>query len=182
MGEIILVARLPLATSTNALHDFNAWTGKKRVSEAALEYTDEALTILNYYLDAKNKAQFAPYKVSYLNMSKICKIRELKQNKSRAKAVLAQHRLYRMDMQCVFSRGGSDLDNRRKRCQDVITRWIGFDDSRVIETHDQSVIDRAGPSYCDVVIREIEQVWYAGSLLEMAERELAMPAMYGAMV
>lgn len=180
MGEIILVARLPLGTSTNALHDYDEYTGRRRVSVEALEYTDEVLKILGWYSKASEaeKKKLAPYKVSYLNMPKICKIRELKQNKSRAKAVLAQHRLYRMDMQCIFTRGGNDLDNRRKRCQDVVTRWIGFDDSRVIEIHDQTVIDKGGTPYCDVVVREVEQTWYAGSLLELAERELAMPDMY----
>jgi Holliday junction resolvase RusA-like endonuclease len=178
MNDIIFAARLPLATSVNQLHAHNAWTGGNRLTPAALAYIDQVLHLLNYYPRAENKAQFAPYKITHLDMERIKKIRELKLNKSKAKAVLAQHRLYRMDMDCVFDRDHSDLDNRWKLCQDTITSWIGFNDRRVIETHGRKMVDKSVSPHAEVVIRETTCDWGIGSLLESVERELALPEFY----
>jgi hypothetical protein len=171
---IILAASLPLPVSVNSIHRQDFYSARVRLSDAALHYTDEVMNILNYYGDTTDKSAFGPHEVAYLNMEAIAHIRQLQGNPSRAKAVLAQHRLYRMDTLVVLDKDRGDLDNFHKILQDVLCNWIGFNDRRVIEIHSQRVVDRTAQPHVEVIIRETTRNWTSGSLLAFAKQELAV--------
>lgn len=172
---LILAASLPLPVSVNRLHKHDPYRGRVRLADEALEYTDTVLNLLNYYGD--DDATFTPYEVAYLNAEAITRIRALRGNPSRAKAVLSQHRFYRMDSLLVLSQDKGDLDNFHKHLQDVLCNWLGFNDRRVVEIHSQRVVDKTVQPHVEVVIRETERVWASGSLIDYAKAEAALLAM-----
>jgi Holliday junction resolvase RusA-like endonuclease len=169
---LILAASLPLPVSVNRLHRHDPHNGRVRLADEALEYTDTVMNLLNYYGDDQDA--FTPFEVAYLNTEAIARIRQLRGNPSRAKAVLSQHRFYRMDTLLVLAQDKGDLDNFHKILQDVLCNWLGFNDRRVIEIHSQRVVDKTVQPHVEVVIRETKRVWASGSLIDYVKTELSL--------
>jgi hypothetical protein len=176
MEKYILVATLPIATSANSSYGSNG-RGGKRLTRAAVDYTDHVLAILNY----RNAIHGGnpPYKVHHIDMEAIEFIRNLKTNKSRSKKVLELHKYYSIEEDLyVPDWNAVDIDNPHKLQQDVLSSWIGFNDNRMVETHTRKVVIKGCVPCVDVVVKQRDAiqgrgqgalVWEAMTAIELGK-------------
>jgi Holliday junction resolvase RusA-like endonuclease len=169
----ILAARLPMAVSVNALYDRS-----KRLTADAREYRQQVMMLLHSQCGEIDQEHLPPYFVEYKNEREIALARSLVGNKSRSKAIKAQKKTYCLKTQVVFGREGADLDNIHKLLQDVVSDFLGFNDSRVIKIVKEKLVIPTVTPHIDIVVEHIEVNWHDGLLLWSARQERNLDLLY----